>query len=307
MVIIKYGSGGSFTHMGRSTRDALAGGFANVISFDLEHWYTATLLRDEVDDPIDRIETSVEIVLDVLDEHETAATFFVVGDVAREYPGLIERVADAGHEIASHGQTHTPLFELTPEAFTEELDASADAIETAIGRRPTGFRAPNFSVTPRTRWAFDALLETGYRYDSSVFPVKTPMYGVNGAPVSPYWVDRRRPFIDASPTDADDLFELPLAVFHPRVRIPTAGGFYGRILPRWLLSRGISNLNRRGIPATIYFHPWEFNPEVRVDGVPAHKRFISFHGLDRAREKLGELLAAHEFTTCKRVMELYDH
>ncbi len=302
-VIIKRGSDGRSNRM---DRDAIAGGFGNVISFDLEHWYTATLLRDEVTDPVDRIEASVGIVLDVLNEHDTTATFFVVGEVAREYPTLIERVADAGHEIASHGQTHTPLFELDSEEFAEELDASAAAIETATGRRPTGFRAPNFSVTPRTEWAFDALREAGYRYDSSVFPVETPMYGVGGAPVHPYWVDLDRPFRDVRPTEADDLFELPLAVFHPRVRIPIAGGFYGRLLPTWLLSRGIRTLNRRGIPATLYFHPWEFNPEVRVDGVPAHKRFISFHGLDRARETLARLLSAHEFTTCERLVEVYD-
>ncbi|MDL5361206.1 polysaccharide deacetylase family protein [Halalkalicoccus sp. NIPERK01] len=292
--------------MDRDTRDAIAGGFANVVSFDLEHWYTATLLRDEVTDPVDRIETSVGIVLDVLDEHDTTATFFVVGEVAHEYPELIGRVADAGHEIASHGHTHTPLFELTPGAFAGELDASADAIEAAIGERPAGFRAPNFSVTTRTQWAFDALIDAGYRYDSSVFPVETPMYGVSGAPVGPYWVDRDRPFTDTPPGDADGLLELPLAMFHPRIRIPTAGGFYGRLLPTWLLSRGIRNLNRRGIPATIYFHPWEFNPEVRVDGVPAHKRFVSFYGLDRAREKLSTLLSTHEFTTCERVVETYD-
>lgn len=291
--------------MGGAQRGGPVDGFANVMSFDLEHWYSATLIHDTVSDPQDRIETSVEIVLDVLSEYETTATFFVVGEVAQEYPDLIGRVADAGHEIASHGHTHTPLFELTQASFTEELDASAEAIEAATGEWPTGFRAPNFSVTPQTQWAFDALLETEYRYDSSVFPVETPMYGVNDAPIHPYWVDRDHPFTDARSADADDLLEFPLAVAHPRLRIPTAGGFYGRLLPTWLLSWGIRNLNRRGIPAMIYFHPWEFNPDIRIDDPPFHKRFVSFHGLDRTRETLESLLSSHEFTTCRRLRERY--
>ncbi|WP_122089268.1 polysaccharide deacetylase family protein [Halalkalicoccus subterraneus] len=291
--------------MGGKKRSGSSDGPGNVLSFDLEHWHSATLLTDELTDAKDRIETSVEIVLDILAEHETTATFFVVGEIAREYPALITRIADDGHEIASHGHTHTPLFELTQASFTEELDASAEAIESVTGHRPLGFRAPNFSVTPRTQWAFDALLETGYRYDSSVFPVKTPMYGVGNAPVHPYWVDRNSPFEDSRSVTADDLLEFPPAVFHPRFRVPVAGGFYGRILPTWVISRGIRNLNRRGIPATLYFHPWEFNPDVQTAEPTFHKRFISFHNLDQTRETLETLLSSHEFGTCHQLLERY--
>lgn len=273
----------------------------NVLSFDLEHWYTATLLREEVTDPVDRIEESVRIVLELLERFDARATFFVVGEVVEEYPDLIRSVADAGHEIASHGHTHTPLFELSPETFREELELSAAAIEDAVGARPDGFRAPNFSVTPRTRWAFDVLRDVEYGYDSSVFPVRTPMYGVSGAPLLPYRVDPRRPFERSNGTDG--LLELPAAVFHPRVRLPIAGGFYVRLLPTAVLKRGIRNLNRRGIPATLYFHPWEFNPAVPVDEPPAHKRFISFHGIEWTERKLAELLSTYAFTTCERLIE----
>ncbi|MFC7007839.1 polysaccharide deacetylase family protein [Halalkalicoccus salilacus] len=289
--------------MGRNGRRRSFEATQNVLSFDLEHWYTATLLRDEVSDPIDRIETSVEIVLDLLRRFETRATFFSVGEVVEEYPELIRAVAEEGHEIASHGHTHTPLFELSPEAFREELELSATAIEDATGVRPDGFRAPNFSVTPRTQWAFDALEAIGHRYDSSVFPVRTPMYGVRGAPIRPYRVDPRGPFEDAN--GANGLLELPLAVFHPWVRLPTAGGFYARLLPTAIIKRGVRNLNRRGIPAMLYFHPWEFNPAVRTDEPPPHKRFVSFHGIERTREKLAELLSTFEFTTSERLVEAY--
>ena len=270
----------------------------NVLSFDLEHWHSATLLRDEVRDPVDRIERSVEIVLALLDGHDVSATFFVVGAVAERRPDLIRSVADRGHEIASHGHTHSPLYELDREGFRHELDRSTDAIRTATGDAPVGFRAPNFSVSRETGWAFDVLRDAGYEYDASVFPAWTPMYGVRDAPRTPYAVSRKRPF---APGGSGSLIELPAAVLSPGfgVRIPVAGGFYGRLLPTAALERGIRRLNRRGAPATLYFHPWEFNPDVPVRDVPPHKRFVSFHGIDRLEAKLDRLLSRFEFGTAR--------
>lgn len=173
----------------------------NVLSFDVEHWHSATLVRDAVTDPEDHIEDSVEIVLDLLADHDVRATFFVVGEIARTHPDLVARIAAEGHEIGSHGDTHRPLFELTPEEFATELARSTAAIRDATGTTPVGFRAPNFSVTPRTHWAVEALDATQYRYDSSVFPVRTPMYGVSGAPVRPYPLDRTHRSRSGGPTD----------------------------------------------------------------------------------------------------------
>lgn len=282
------------TSAGGGSNDSSSVG--NVLSFDLEHWHTATLVRDEIDSPTDRLEDSVCVVRELLSAHDTRATFFVVGEVALEYPDLVRALADDGHEIATHGHTHTPLFELTPAEFEAELDDSIDAIADATGTPPAGFRAPNFSITPATGWAFDVLAESGLRYDSSVFPVRTPMYGVSRAPVCPYGVDVRVPFSDG--TDRrPDLLEFPLATFHPTLRLPTAGGFYARLLPAWLLKRSIRNFNRRGIPATLYFHPWEFNPDVPTGSLPAHKRFVSFHGIEGLERKLDTLLDTFEFRT----------
>ncbi len=279
----------------------------NALSFDVEHWYSATLLRDGVCGPEPHIERSVAIVLDTLAAYDVRATFFVVGELAREYPSLVAKIADAGHEVASHGHTHRPLFELDRETFAEELARSARAIHDATGARPVGFRAPNFSVTRRTGWAIGTLAAAGYRYDSSVFPVRTPMYGVSGAPVGPY-----RPASDA-PFEArergGDLVELPLAVFHPRLRLPVAGGFYARLLPSSILARGIATLNARGLPATVYFHPWEFNPTVaravNDADVGAHERFVSAHGIRRLQDKLEALLDEFAFDTAASVAREY--
>ena len=280
---------------------------ANVLSFDVEHWHSATLLSDAVTEPESHIERSVDIVLDVLDAHDVRATFFVVGELAREHPDVVARIADTGHEIASHGHTHRPLFELDREAFVTELDRSATAIHDVTGTAPVGFRAPNFSVTRRTRWAIEVLEAAGYRYDSSVFPVRTPMYGVSGAPIRPYRPDATAPFEEHE--DGGRLVELPLAVFHSRFRLPVAGGFYARLLPTWLLRRGIATLNARGLPATIYFHPWEFNPAVGTavnrTSVPATERFVSTHGIDRLRATLKALLDEFRFETAETVAREY--
>jgi len=275
----------------------------NAISFDLEHWHSATLLQPEVTNPEDCIKDSVNTVLDLLRRNSVRATFFIVGEVADEYPSLIKTIRDAGHEIASHGHTHTPLFHLTPDRFKEELSRSAEAIERAAGVEPSGFRAPNFSITPRTAWAFRALESSSFRYDSSVFPLKTPMYGVSDAPLRPYYVERDDPFTASSADrSAGGLVEFPLSTTDTKVRFPIAGGFYARVLPVWLLKRGIRHLNGRDIPANLYFHPWEFNPEVRFEDCPAHKRFVSFHNIEHTEDKLERLFTSFEFGTVAEVL-----
>ncbi|WP_255168972.1 polysaccharide deacetylase family protein [Natrononativus amylolyticus] len=285
----------------RPAADGERGAVANVLSFDLEHWYTATLIRDAVDDPVDRLEDSVRIVRDLLDAHDVRATFFVVGEVALEYPELIAALADDGHEIASHGHTHTPLFELTPEEFEAELADSAAAIEDAVGSPPKGFRAPNFSITPKTAWAFDVLERSGLEYDSSVFPVRTPMYGVSGAPIRPYHVDVDDPFSEGVD---EGLLEFPLAAFHPTARVPIAGGFYARIMPERFISKGISNLNKCEVPAILYFHPWEFDLSITSTRLPLHKKFVSFYGMGALEQKLESLLATFDFDTLEKQLDV---
>ncbi|CQR52687.1 MULTISPECIES: polysaccharide deacetylase family protein [Haloferax] len=269
----------------------------NSISFDLEHWHTATLLVDEVRDPIDRIVESTEIVLDLLDRHDVAATFFVVGDVADEYPWLINRIHELGHEIGSHGQTHRPLFDLSPSEFERELAESGAAIESVTGEFPMGVRLPNFSLTRRTQWGFEVLARSEYRYDSSVFPVKTPMYGVPGGPLRPYRVHPGRPFDSSAAVGSQRelLVESPLAVTNTMLRLPIGGGFYARVTPIRLFEWAVSRLNESSIPANLYFHPWEFNPSVPVSEPKFHKRAVSFAGIERLADKVERLLTTFEF------------
>lgn len=280
----------------------MRGDFPNVLSFDLEHWHSATLLADAVEDPDDHIEESTRIVLDLLDRHDVRATFFTVGEVAVEHPNLVGEIAATGHEVASHGHTHTPLFELSPAAFERELDRAAVAIERATGTRPDGFRAPNFSVNRGTAWAISVLETTGYRYDSSVFPIKTPMYGVTDAPIRPYVASVDDPFAVRS-KQRDGLLELPISVAGSRLRVPIAGGFYARLLPIRILEVAIRRLRRRGVPASLYFHPWELNPEVPIESPSLSRRFVSFHGIERLSSKLDHLLEAFEWAPAGEVVD----
>lgn len=270
----------------------------NAISFDLEYWHSATLVSPTVDEPVDRIEESLAIVLDLLSRHDVSATFFVLGALADKYPDLVKEIDEKGHEIASHGYTHTPLFDLDQDGFNMELSRTETAIKRAVGHDPTGFRAPNFSITEKTEWALEVLESRGYTYDSSIFPRKTPMYGVSGTPLRPYEIDPDSPF-EYAPIDGfgDGLVEFPVAVIDMIVRFPIAGGFYARLLPSWILEWGIRRLNRQGVPANLYFHPWEINPRINYEMESLSKRFVSYHGIDRLETKLDRLFRKFDFGT----------
>lgn len=281
------------------------GGVPNALGFDLEHWYTATMVREAVENPADHLEESVTIVLDLLAEYDTRATFFVVGEIAESHPELLRRIDAAGHELGSHSHRHVPVFDLTPEEFRAEVQQSREAIREATGVEVAGYRAPNFSVNRRNKWVFDVLARTGYRYDSSVFPARTPMYGDSSAPTDPYRVVRsdpfRRPREDETPSD---LIEFPPTVLDPGVRLPLAGGFYARLLPERVLTRAVAALDRRDRVVNFYLHPWELNPNVpRVD-LPAHERFVTYHGVDGMASKLATLLDRFDWAPLAEVLGL---
>lgn len=275
----------------------------NAIGFDLEHWHSATLLKEHVDDPTDHLAESVSIVCDLLRRHDTRATFFVVGELAADYPELVKRIRAEGHEIGSHGHTHTPLFDLTRRSFERELREAHEAIRAATGVEPIGFRAPNFSITHRTAWALESLAASEYRYDSSVFPVRTPMYGVLGAPNQPYTVSPTSEFRRTAGRETEgELVEFPLSVADRRFPLPIAGGFYGRVIPFPILKHSIRRLNERGLPANLYFHPWELNPSVKTEEPPAHKRLVSFYGIGKLEKKIETLLSTFEFGAVEDVL-----
>ncbi len=281
----------------------------NALTIDLEDWYHPELVRHRLpgstpgSDELRRtlIERATQQLLQLLRERDIAATFFVVGEVAQQHAQLIQEIAEQGHELACHGMSHKPLWEMTADAFRAELDAF-DAVMSEILPRVdiVGFRAPTFSLDNRTRWALDVLTEHGFRYDSSVFPVRTPIYGVGTAPLAPYYPSSEDV---AVADDRAELVEFPMSVW-PLLgwRVPVSGGFYLRALPFRLVQYGLRQINRQR-PFAIYVHPWETHPDTPRLALPITSRFVTYYNIARVLPRLTSLLDSFSFAPMRTVLE----
>src|SRR5690606_33124136 len=218
--------------------------------------------------------------------HGARGTFFVLGWIAQRYPGLVRRIADAGHEVASHGWDHRRVTHQSPAEFRESVRRSKLWLEDITGRPVLGFRAPSFSIVPGREWALDVLVEEGYGYDSSLFPVRRPGYGYAAARRDPHWLDR----------PAGRIAEVPPATLRRLgVNLPAAGGAYLRLLPLGLIRAALRDAERRGEPATFYIHPWELDPGQPRVPVPWLTRARHYGGLGRTEERVRRLLAEFSF------------
>jgi len=235
-----------------------------------------------------RVAQNVDLILELLDDHDALGTFFVLGWVADRHPHVVRRIAEAGHEIASHGWWHYRVTSLDAEEFREDIRASKTLLEDIAGQRVTGYRAPSFSITPDSQFAFDVLLEEGYVYDSSIFPIRRSNYGWPGAPPIPH----------IRHCASGTLIEFPLAtsLWGP-FRIPAAGGGYFRQLPLSLCQRAFREHDAQGVPGVFYIHPWELDaeqPRIRV-GPLSHVRH--YRGLKETQPRLAQLLREFRFTS----------
>ncbi len=268
----------------------------HVLSIDVEDWFQVenharAIPRAEWPRCELRIAGSVRRLLDLLADAQARATFFVLGWVAERLPDLVRDIARAGHEVASHGWSHTPLWDLSEEACFDEVSRSRALLEELSGQPVLGYRAPTFSVTKRTLWALRVLYQAGYRYDSSIFPVHHDRYGISDAPTT---IHRR----------AEGIWEVPLSVLElPRARLPVAGGGYFRLYPLWLTRWAIRRLERAGRPAVVYAHPWEFDPsQPRVRGVGLLPGFRHRVGIGGNARKLARLLREFRFASVRTVL-----
>lgn len=277
------------------------------ITFDIEDWFHPELLRGRVagDDARSVVREGTEAILTLLRRRRTLATFFVLGEVAERHPDLVRAIAADGHEIASHGMTHRPLWALDRESFRAELRAFRAAVRAALGHDPSvGFRAPTFSLDRGTAWALDVLREEGFTWDSSVFPLRVKLYGVPGAPLGIY-----RPAAgDLTAHDpSGPIVEFPVAVgaFGP-LRLPVAGGFYLRALPLAVLRAALDRI-ARDRPFVLYLHPWECVADLpRLPLAPA-EAIITYLNLGTVLGKLERLLERYPFTTMSGILERYGH
>jgi polysaccharide deacetylase family protein (PEP-CTERM system associated) len=262
----------------------------------MEYWHNSEFLRSKLEKIslaglADRMEEHLDQLLPALKSANGTATFFVLGSVAEKYPHLLRRIAGDGHEIASHGHSHLPLHRLTPESFRAELRSANAAIQSATGKRPAGFRAPRFSLTPRTAWAIPVLREEGFTYDSSIFPSPLTPHGSRRAPRTPYRI--AAPDIFTPSPDGSALLELPVAVYPlAGIRIPMGGGIYFRALPGFLTRSMIGSLARRQ-PTTLYFHTHEFDPVIGKS-LPfrSPKTFVKYVGTKGSWENFLRLIGS---------------
>jgi polysaccharide deacetylase family protein (PEP-CTERM system associated) len=237
-----------------------------------------------------RVARNTELLLELLARYETAATFFVLGWVAERYPALVRRIAAAGHEVASHGWWHLRVNTIDRETFRDEVRRSKGLLESLTGEPVDGFRAPSFSITPGTEWAFDVLLEEGYRYDSSIFPVRRPGYGYPGAPRRHYSIQR----------ESGSLLELPMTTLGlGPLRLPAAGGGYLRQLPLALLRAAFRQADRERLPGMFYVHPWEIDPDQPRYPVGPITALRHYRGLEKTLPSLHLLLGEFSFTSVR--------
>lgn len=266
----------------------------NVFSVDVEDYFQVEAFSDVVqrerwDAYTLRVEDNTLRLLDLLDERDVEATFFVLGWVAERLPNLVREIASRGHEIACHSYWHRLIYKLDRAEFLEDTRRAKDVIEQAAGCAVYGYRAPSYSITAESLWALEALVETGFTYDSSIFPIRHDVYGIPSAPRGPFRVN----------TPSGPLVEYPITTFRfgAGPNFPVGGGGYLRLLPFWYTRLGFERAHADNLPLIAYVHPWEVDPgQPRLPG-RARSRFRHYTNLAQMYDRLGALLHLGDFTS----------
>lgn len=263
----------------------------NALSVDVEDYFQVGAFETVIDRADweslpRRVEANTDRVLDLFAEAGVRATFFTLGWVAERHPALIRRIADAGHEVASHGWDHKRVFTMSADEFRADIARARAVLEQASGRKVTGYRAPSFSIDQRTLWAHEVLAEEGYAYSSSVAPIAHDHYGWRSAPRFAW-----------RPIEGAPLIELPVTTLElGKRRMAAGGGGFFRLLPYFISNLAVRRVNDAARPAIFYFHPWEIDPEQpRVPGAPMRSNFRHYTNLEAMRPKLLRLLRAHDW------------
>jgi polysaccharide deacetylase family protein (PEP-CTERM system associated) len=268
----------------------------NAISIDLEDWFCVYNLShlikiEEWDEKELRVVNNTERLLNLFDKYDTKATFFILGWIAEKVPELITLIEDRGHEIASHGYSHSLITQVTPVFFNNDIKKALNVTRKCVKQNIIGFRAPSFTITKNTLWAIDILAQNGIEYDSSVFPVGFhPEYGISDAPLNVYKI-------------SDEITEVPLSVVEIMgKRIPCSGGGYFRQLPYSLTKYLMKKCNKMGRPVIFYLHPWEIDPQQPRVKLPFLKSIRHYNNLNKTYGRLEKLLNDFKFIPIKEII-----
>lgn len=290
----------------------------NMLSIDVEDYFQVSAFEDvsppdKWDNFESRVVANTERILQVLESADVRATFFVLGWVAKRCPDLVRKIAGAGHEVASHGYGHQRVGHLERAEFRHDIQQSKQILEDLVGCEVLGYRAPSYSISQQTPWAFDELLEAGYSYDSSIFPVKHDFYGMSEWPrfaglavkgITGQWQPAKP---DQLNSEQQALMELPITTLRLAGKnLPISGGGYFRLLPytmsRWGLKR-INRVDRQ--PFVFYLHPWEFDPnQPRMIGARVKSRFRHYLNLHKTESRFKRLLEDFQFVPIRKGLEL---
>ena len=268
----------------------------NAMTVDLEDWYHSieSIPVHDWGKYETRLYEGTYKLLEMFKQVDLKATFFVLGDVAAKHPALVRNIQSSGHEIATHGYAHRLVYRQTPQEFREDVRRSIGVIEEIIQEKVWGYRAPYWTITKESYWALDILMEEGIRYDSSIYPIKTYLYGIPDAPIYPYVVKE---------SEGRRLWEFPPSTMKIwNVRLPFAGGFYLRALPTWLIRLGMTRLNHDGHPAMVYIHPPEFDSLKPKVELPMKEKILHYYNLGVVEDKLKSLLAEFSFHSTKGIL-----
>lgn len=281
-------------------QEQIVSGLRNALSVDVEDYFHVSALagaipRSSWDNMEYRVEANTHKLLELFGDFGASATFFVLGYVAQRSPELIREIHAAGHEVACHGLSHKLIYRQTPAEFEEETRVSKELLEDIIGDRVSGYRAASWSITQESLWALDIICELGFRYDSSIFPIRHDRYGIPGASQHAEKI---------SSPDGHEIVEFPPStVSLPGMRLPVAGGGYFRIFPYSLTRFGLRRINKRaGQPFMFYLHPWEVDPEQPRFDASRLSRFRHYTNLDQTELRLRRLLGEFPCTSARNVL-----
>jgi len=271
----------------------------NALTVDVEDYFHVSAFAKSINQndwdkhPL-RVENNTRRLLDLFDEYEVKATFFVLGWVAERTRDLVREIADRGHEVACHGYSHQLVYNQSPEVFREETLRSKHLLEDIVQVPVRGYRAASYSITNRSLWALDILAEAGFVYDSSIFPVRHDRYGIPDAPEFPHRMET---------PGGSSLIEFPLSTAKfLKYRLPVAGGGYFRLYPYALSRAGLLQINRRQQPFIFYLHPWEIDPDQPKVAASWFSRFRHYNNLEKCESRLRRLLSDFEFGTSLKVL-----